>query len=80
MIVGPRAVADRGSDSYPLRLDFFNTLGPTEQIFVDGQGNVLDPQIAFGEALVTHLAGTNKPLIEKGRVYLSDHILDPRSP
>ena len=57
-------VTDRGGDSYPLRLDFFNTLGPTEQIFVDGKGNVLDAQIEFAGALVTHIAGTNKPLLE----------------
>jgi len=38
--------------SYELRLDFFNTLGPTESIFVDGEGNTLDDRITFGSAIV----------------------------
>lgn len=39
-------------DEYPLTLDFFNTLGPTEQMFLDGEGNVLDLAIQFGTAKV----------------------------
>ena len=41
-----------GPDSYPLRLEFFRTVGPNEQFFLDGAGAVLDGQIEFGEALV----------------------------
>lgn len=41
--------------TYPLRLDFLNTLGPTEDIFVDGQGAVLDERIRFGNHSVTVL-------------------------
>ena len=39
-------------DEYPLDLDFFRTLGPTEQLFVDGAGSVLDADITFGAAKV----------------------------
>ncbi len=38
--------------SYPASLTFFNTLGPTEQIFVGGNGNVLDPEIRFGTTII----------------------------
>jgi hypothetical protein len=38
--------------SYPLNLDFFNTFGPSEDIFVTGSGTVLDPQITFGSTLL----------------------------
>jgi hypothetical protein len=38
--------------SYPLRLDFFNTLGPTEDIFVTGGGAVLDNNITFGSTVI----------------------------
>jgi len=41
-----------GPDSYPLGLDFFNTLGANEQLFLDGTGTVLDPQIRFRSARV----------------------------
>lgn len=39
--------------SFPISLDFFNTLGPTEQIFVGGNGQELDPTVTFGNTLVT---------------------------
>lgn len=48
---------DLGQGNYPLHLDFFNTLGPTEQIFIDGFGNVLDSDIAFGTAEVKATGG-----------------------
>jgi hypothetical protein len=38
--------------SYPLTLDFFETLGPSEQMFLDGSGNVLDSAITFRNAIV----------------------------
>jgi hypothetical protein len=41
-----------GPDTYPLTLDFFRTVGPNEQLFLDGLGNVLDPEIQFGSARV----------------------------
>ena len=47
-------VADLAPGPYTLKAEFFNTLGPTEQIFVDGLGSVLDSQIAFGEAVVNY--------------------------
>lgn len=37
---------------YPLGLELFNTLGPTEEIFVNGSGLHLDPDIMFGSAVV----------------------------
>jgi hypothetical protein len=37
---------------YPLNLRGFNTLGPTEQLFVDGGGQVLDNLITFRGATV----------------------------
>ncbi len=48
---------DLGQGSYPLHVDFFNTLGPTEQIFVDGHGKVLDSEISFGTAQVVSTGG-----------------------
>ncbi len=38
--------------AYSLTLDFFETLPATEQIFLDGNGVVLDDQIVFGTASV----------------------------
>ena len=38
---------------YVLDLDTFRTLGPTESIFVTGDGAVLDDMISFGTATVT---------------------------
>ena len=52
-------ITDQGTNSYELRLGFFNTLGPTEDIMVDGQGNVFDESITFGSAIVNH-----RPLIQ----------------
>jgi hypothetical protein len=40
------------ADSYPLQLDFFETLGVNEQLFIDGAGTVLDDQIRFRSARV----------------------------
>lgn len=40
------------TDLYPLELDFFRTLGDTEQIFLNGAGGVLDDDIVFGRAWV----------------------------
>jgi hypothetical protein len=45
-------VQDNGGEPYELGLNVFNTLGPTEQIFVDSKGQVLDSQIVFGSAHV----------------------------
>jgi len=50
-------VSDRGNGPYELRLGFFNTLGSTEQIFVNGSGTVLDPQITFATAAVVQVGG-----------------------
>lgn len=41
-----------GPDAYPLSLDFFRTVGPNEQLFLDGLGNSLDAEIQFGSARV----------------------------
>jgi hypothetical protein len=38
---------------YDMRLDFFNTLGPTEDIFVTIDGAVIDGDVGFGSARVT---------------------------
>jgi hypothetical protein len=38
--------------SYQLRLELFRTLGPTESVFVSGQGDQLDGNISFGTAFV----------------------------
>jgi hypothetical protein len=45
-------ITDKAPGSYQLQLEFFNTLGPTENIFVDGAGQVLDPYITFNTATV----------------------------
>jgi len=42
-----------GPDTYVLQLESFNTLGATEQVFVDGGGVVLDQRLIFGDAVVT---------------------------
>ena len=39
-------------DSYPLTLDFFRDLAPTEQQFINGDGVILDPTIDFVGARV----------------------------
>ena len=39
-------------DSYPLELDFFRTVGPDEQMFVNGAGSLLDSEIIFRSAEV----------------------------
>lgn len=36
-----------GPDSYPLNLDFFRTVGPNEQFFLNGLGAVLDADVMF---------------------------------
>lgn len=56
-----------GTGSYRLLLTNFNTLGLTEQIFVDGAGRVLDADLQFGEAEVIYGGGvleakTNSPI------------------
>jgi hypothetical protein len=38
--------------SYPLKLELFRTLGPTESVFVSGNGLPLDGNLAFGMATV----------------------------
>jgi hypothetical protein len=50
-------------DEYPLTLDFFNTLGPTDEFFVDGDGNVLDLAIQFGSAKVVVLIPEPQTLV-----------------
>ena len=47
-------ITDKSPGPYQLSAEFFNTLGPSEEIFVDGAGNVLDPQLTFGTALVNY--------------------------
>ena len=50
-------IRDLNQGSYKLSLDFFNTLGSTEQIFVDNRGQVLDSLIQFGTADVIPMNG-----------------------
>jgi hypothetical protein len=45
-------VHNLASEPYQIGLEFFNTLGPTEQIFVDGKGSVLDSHLSFSTAAV----------------------------
>jgi hypothetical protein len=40
-------------DVFDIGVDFFNTLGPSEQIFVAGDGAVLDPYIHFVPSMFT---------------------------
>lgn len=40
------------SGNYELSTDFFNTLGPTETIFVAGDGTNLDPSFTFSSATI----------------------------
>lgn len=47
-------VTDQGPGSYLLQLRLFNTLGPSEDIFVSGLGTNLDPLITFSTAVVYH--------------------------
>src|SRR5690606_29340323 len=48
---------DLGSGPYTLKLGLFNTLGPTEQIFVNESGAALDKNIIFGTAEVVPTGG-----------------------
>jgi hypothetical protein len=47
----------KSAGPFTLRLSPFNTLGVTEQIFVDGSGTVLDPDIEFGTATMQKAGG-----------------------
>ncbi|MFO1499877.1 MAG: hypothetical protein U1G07_16040 [Verrucomicrobiota bacterium] len=38
--------------SYPLSLELYRTLGPTESVFVTGAGETLDGQLAFGTTTI----------------------------
>ena len=38
---------------YNLDLDFYNTLGPSEQLFVSGNGTLLDPILVFESAMIS---------------------------
>ena len=40
------------SSTYQLHLDFYRTLGPGEQVFLDGAGNVLDQAVSFGTTTI----------------------------
>jgi hypothetical protein len=55
-VIATVTLQDLGMGSYAIRLAGFNTLGPTEQLFVDGGGAVLDPQITYGSATVEYRA------------------------
>ncbi len=86
-------VQDLGADdSYTISLSPFNTLGPTEQVFVDGAGKVLDPEVRFGEARVNRFVkpplsgdilvvrGRSHPEIESLVTYLSESSIQVRDP
>jgi hypothetical protein len=60
-----------GPSTYPLQLGLFNTLGASEQIFLDGSGQALDGQITFGTARV--VVGGAAPQLQAGD---SDQDLD----
>ncbi len=57
--LGTVNIADLPDGNYTLRLAPYNTLGPTESVFVDGQCRSLDQQLAFGTAtlIVTSNSG-----------------------
>jgi hypothetical protein len=68
--------------TYSLTLDFFNTLGPTEDIFVNQDGRAIDDEIEFRSALVQVvipeprmatllLAGIGWLLVRRGRATFS---------
>ena len=38
--------------TYPLSIEIYRTLGPSESVFVNGAGQALDSQVTFGSALV----------------------------
>jgi len=49
--------------NYELTSDFFNTLGPTEAIFVSGDGTQLDPLLAFSKATITVIPEPSSALL-----------------
>jgi hypothetical protein len=57
-------------DSYPLGLNFFNTVGPNEQFYLDGMGTVLDPQIMFGSARVVVVPEPGAGVVVSGALVL----------
>jgi hypothetical protein len=57
-------------DSYPLGLNFFNTVGPNEQFYLNGMGAVLDPQITFGSARVVVVPEPGAGVVVSGALVL----------
>jgi hypothetical protein len=54
--LGTIAIAGLPAGNYTLSLGNYNTLGPTESVFVDGQSHSLDSQITFGSATLSVVA------------------------
>lgn len=52
-ILGTLAIAGLTPGTYVLGLASYNTLGPTESVFVDGQSRSLDSQLVFGSATLS---------------------------
>jgi hypothetical protein len=66
---------------YEIGLDIFNTLGPTEQVFLSGDGTVLDDTITFGSTTVRVVDGEQiRPVLAIGRSGATGDDVDLRFP
>ncbi|MCX6879254.1 MAG: hypothetical protein NTW21_36440 [Verrucomicrobia bacterium] len=64
--LGTLAIAGLPDGTYTLRLANYNTLGPTESVYVDGQCRALDGQLEFGTATLTISSTTEGTLTAVG--------------
>jgi hypothetical protein len=67
-VLGNLSVAGLPDGNYTLRLAPYNTLGPTETIFVDGLNRSLDPQLEFGSATVAVISAPTGTITEVGAI------------
>lgn len=72
-------VLNLSSGEYALSLELYRTLGPTESIFVNGGGSVLDQRLVFGSATVVPEPGSIIVFLLAGAIASSRRILRRRT-
>jgi hypothetical protein len=50
--ISVKNLVNEAGQTYPLSIEIYRTLGPSESVFVNGAGEALDRQLTFGTALV----------------------------
>ena len=68
--LGNVSIAGLPEGTYTLRLAPYNTLGPTESVFVDGQCRAIDGTLAYGSATLTVVARPEGTVTPFGSVKL----------